>query len=487
MDYRIDHFRQVLREDPSSRLFFQLGDLLRREGQAEEAVKVLEQGLEHHQRYVAAWVSLGRAQLELEQYRQGEHAFERALQLDPENAVAARMLGRAAAARGDWLSAVKRLKLARALSPRDDDLDNELEAAEQHLAGGYEEIFSKQEETDAEQPLVSEQGGGEAEPEVVVQPPAVAEIPAQDVPRQPAPPPMTSLSEQLPEQDLSNRTRPLPVRKLLAEEEARQRALRQAEEDAEVQLLHNGEPAQEEAQELEQAAEPESVQEDVDTAPVPERQVAAAQQRMERDSYQEEPETGGEEEEIFEPESEESAFTTLPSPQVTIDGELPAEQRSEGSAAGTKPMTQAVELVDDEPLPDSSDETSEQKTLEDDLRFLTSDEDEEEEHEPAGAVWQEQEQEEEDESREEVPMPTLTLAKLALAQDDLELAAKTLRALLRKNPDNEEAQQLLSTVLGEGSTPTQQEASTRQEQPHREKIQVLHQWLDAIKIAAERR
>ena len=60
MDYRIEQLRYLLREDPSSRIFFQLGELLRREGDAAEAVEVLESGLERHPRYVAAWVSLGR-------------------------------------------------------------------------------------------------------------------------------------------------------------------------------------------------------------------------------------------------------------------------------------------------------------------------------------------------------------------------------------------------------------------------------------------
>ena len=58
MDYRLEQLRFQLREDPSSRLFFQLGELLRKEGRLEEAVGVLEEGLEKHPRYVAAWVSL---------------------------------------------------------------------------------------------------------------------------------------------------------------------------------------------------------------------------------------------------------------------------------------------------------------------------------------------------------------------------------------------------------------------------------------------
>lgn len=133
MDYRIEQLRYQLREDPSSRLFFQLGELLRKEGRPDEAVRILSEGLDKHPRYVAAWVSLGRALLTLGNHQQAEEALERALELDPENGVAARVVGEAAIARGDWLRAVKALKLARGLSPRDRALDERIRYVEARL------------------------------------------------------------------------------------------------------------------------------------------------------------------------------------------------------------------------------------------------------------------------------------------------------------------------------------------------------------------
>ena len=133
MDYRIEQLRYQLREDPSSRLFFQLGELMRKEGRPDEAVRILSEGLEKHPRYVAAWVSLGRALLTLGNHQQAEEALERALELDPENGVAARVVGEAAIARGDWLRAVKALKLARGLSPRDRALDERIRYVEARL------------------------------------------------------------------------------------------------------------------------------------------------------------------------------------------------------------------------------------------------------------------------------------------------------------------------------------------------------------------
>lgn len=134
MDYRIQQLRYRLREEPESRVFYQLGETLRREGELEEAVEVLRTGLGHHPRYVAAWVALGRALNGAGRPEDAEKAFARALELDPENSVAARSIGDIAARRGDWVRAVKALKLARVLAPGDSSLDERIAAVEAELS-----------------------------------------------------------------------------------------------------------------------------------------------------------------------------------------------------------------------------------------------------------------------------------------------------------------------------------------------------------------
>ena len=134
MDYRLEQFRFELREDPSSRIFFKLGEHLRREGELQEAIAVLGNGLEQHPKYVAAWVSLGRALLDAGSSRQAADALGRALALDPENAVASRHAGEAAIANGEWVEAIKALKRARALSAPDEALDERIQFVEGHLA-----------------------------------------------------------------------------------------------------------------------------------------------------------------------------------------------------------------------------------------------------------------------------------------------------------------------------------------------------------------
>ena len=133
MDYRLEQLRFELREDPSSRIFFKLGEHLRREGELDEAIEILRTGLRQHTGYVAAWVSLGRARLDNGDAEGAQEALENALQLDPENTVAARTMGEAAIVNGDWIGAVKALKRARGLVPRDDVLDERISFVEARL------------------------------------------------------------------------------------------------------------------------------------------------------------------------------------------------------------------------------------------------------------------------------------------------------------------------------------------------------------------
>ena len=135
MNYRIEQLRFLLREDPSSRVFYQLAELLRKEGQPTEAVEILTRGLERHPRYVAAWVLLGRARLQLDEVLEAEAALQRALELDPQNAVAARLIGETAILLEDWPRAAKVLRLARELAPSDLTLDDKIATVEGHLGG----------------------------------------------------------------------------------------------------------------------------------------------------------------------------------------------------------------------------------------------------------------------------------------------------------------------------------------------------------------
>jgi len=119
---RIAELRRELESNPASRQFYQLGELLRRDGRAAEATAVLRGGLGHHPRYVAAWVSLGRACLDRSLPRDAAKALHEALELDAHNPVAWRLLGEARLAEGDRFGALDAMQHALQLAPGDDVL-----------------------------------------------------------------------------------------------------------------------------------------------------------------------------------------------------------------------------------------------------------------------------------------------------------------------------------------------------------------------------
>jgi Flp pilus assembly protein TadD len=172
MDYRLEQLRFELREDPSSRSFFKLGEHLRREGEHDEAIDVLRTGLEHHPRYVAAWVSLGRALLAAGQGAEAAVALDTALELDPGNAVAARAAGEAGIANEEWVKAVKALKLARGLTPQDDSLDERIVFVETKLGERGELEAPEPAPQPPEEPLADVPDDAAAENPFAVQPTA---------------------------------------------------------------------------------------------------------------------------------------------------------------------------------------------------------------------------------------------------------------------------------------------------------------------------
>jgi cytochrome c-type biogenesis protein CcmH/NrfG len=125
---RIGELQRELAANPASRQFYQLGELLRRDGRAAEAVTVLRSGLAHHSRYVAAWVSLGRAYLEISQAAHAAQALDSALGLDPANPVAWRLLGEARLMLGSRLGALDAMQRALDLAPGDEVLAAAVEA-----------------------------------------------------------------------------------------------------------------------------------------------------------------------------------------------------------------------------------------------------------------------------------------------------------------------------------------------------------------------
>jgi tetratricopeptide (TPR) repeat protein len=130
---KLEELRLKIKADPKSRLFYQLAEELRKAGHFDESEHVLRSGLVSYPTYLAAWVSLGRTLREQKNDTEAVHALQRALELDPGNVVAARILADAYLALGNKLEAVKKYKLVHALLPSDEELRNVIDRLDRDL------------------------------------------------------------------------------------------------------------------------------------------------------------------------------------------------------------------------------------------------------------------------------------------------------------------------------------------------------------------
>lgn len=125
---RLDDLRKRLEKEPGSRLFAQLAEELRKEGDLSEAIELCRSGLERHPSYPAARITLGRALLDTGEYEGARVEFETVLKAAPDNILASRYLGDALEALGDVEGARQRHRLTLALSPGDKHVLSRLEA-----------------------------------------------------------------------------------------------------------------------------------------------------------------------------------------------------------------------------------------------------------------------------------------------------------------------------------------------------------------------
>ena len=108
------------------------------------------------------------------------------------------------------------------------------------------------------------------------------------------------------------------------------------------------------------------------------------------------------------------------------------------------------------------------------------------EPEPLPESWPDPDPEVESEFEKDangLPLPTMTLARLAIDQGDLDLAERTLRGVLEREPGHAEAAELLETVV---AGPPTADAGTISSDPSDARTEALQRWLDAVRLASER-
>ena len=444
MDYRLEQLRFELREDPSSRIFFKLGEHLRREGALDEAIEVLRTGLKQHGRYVAAWVSLGRAQLANGDAESAQQSLERSLQLDPENAVAARAMGEAAIINADWVTAVKALKRARGLLPQDDALDERITFVEARLAElgllkkpappankRAEAVANNGQggQSTAEEPFAVQSGGDTGQWDDANDVFAAGQVGAGGVTEDGTADAAEDTPLEIaidPSDDSGAFVGPPP---LTEDDVASMVGTDEPPETAEpAVIVHEEEPHE------------------TDDTAAPARAFIAPEPEIGHDT---------EAEPVFEP---------VPGPEAAFEPEPVPEPVPE-------PEPEPEPVFEPEPSPEPFPEPGPAAAVE---------------AEPPPDSWPDPEGDAEpalEKDADGVPLPTMTLARLAIDQGDFDLAERTLRGVLAREPGRSEAAQLLETLI---AGPPVGDSAARPRDPADAKAEALQRWLDAVRLASER-
>lgn len=176
LNAKIEELQFRIKTDPKSRLFFPLAEELRRNGRLAEAEQVLRTGLGVHATYLSAWVSLGRVLREQQKNGEAVEALTTALQVDPGNVVAARLLADAYLDLGEKVEAIKKYKLVQALMPSDEELQEKIDQIDRELRPPEPEAAAPEPAAVVHEP---EAPFAEAEPEPEPQPAfaATADVP----------------------------------------------------------------------------------------------------------------------------------------------------------------------------------------------------------------------------------------------------------------------------------------------------------------------
>jgi len=116
---KIAAYTEILVKDPNSTIFVSLAETYRKMGMFDDALQIIQRGLERHSDFSPAHIVLARVLCQLEDYDGSVAAFEQALSLDSESLAALVGYARVKILLGDEVEAREILLRARNLSPAD--------------------------------------------------------------------------------------------------------------------------------------------------------------------------------------------------------------------------------------------------------------------------------------------------------------------------------------------------------------------------------
>jgi len=126
----INKLREKVEKDPNSRLYVPLAEEYRKEGRMDEAIEVLQKGLEKHPGYMSARVSLGKIYHAKGQLDEARVEFESVVKSIPDNLYAHKKLAEIYRDTGKRDLAIKAFRTVLKLNPMDEETLNSLRLLE---------------------------------------------------------------------------------------------------------------------------------------------------------------------------------------------------------------------------------------------------------------------------------------------------------------------------------------------------------------------
>jgi tetratricopeptide (TPR) repeat protein len=126
MDETLSKLKERYERDPDSLIFAQYADYLRKSGEIEEAIKILEKGIQKHPNYATGYLILGRCYKDKELYEPALAQLEKAYELDHQNILSLRELADLHLKLNNIDNAIKYFENLLNLDPLDDETRKKL-------------------------------------------------------------------------------------------------------------------------------------------------------------------------------------------------------------------------------------------------------------------------------------------------------------------------------------------------------------------------
>jgi tetratricopeptide (TPR) repeat protein len=170
----IEKLSERLAKDPKSLVFSSLANAYRKHNMVDEAIEILQKGLEIHPNYASARIVLGKCYMDKRMYELAKEQFKKALESDPQNVVVLENLGHVYKTLNQYNEAYDLFKRLLDLDPLNENFEREVE----ELKGLAKDISQESGQYDTFQTIPDQNVAGEQAEEL----PAAEPEPESDAP-----------------------------------------------------------------------------------------------------------------------------------------------------------------------------------------------------------------------------------------------------------------------------------------------------------------